>query len=156
MSKVQLFGDPAGSGTVTIAAPNTNSNVTLTLPTTSGTVSTSETTLTQFNVTGSAPVYACRAWVNFNGTGAVAIRASGNVSSITDNGTGDYTINFTTAMPDANYCFTGNGEVVLAARTVILQPVNGTYAVGSVRVLCINNATDVTTDTTSTNAAIFR
>lgn len=56
-----------------------------------------------FNATGSAPVYACRAWVNFNGTGTVAIRASGNVSSITDNGTGLYTVNFTTAMPDANY-----------------------------------------------------
>lgn len=55
------------------------------------------------NATGTAPVYACRAWVNFNGTGTVAIRASGNVSSITDNGTGDYTVNFVTAMPDANY-----------------------------------------------------
>ena len=44
-----------------------------------------------------------RAWVNFNGTGTVAIRASLNVSSITDNGTGDYTVNFTTAMSDANY-----------------------------------------------------
>jgi hypothetical protein len=44
-----------------------------------------------------------KAWVNFNGTGTVAIRASYNVSSITDNGTGDYTVNFTTAMPDANY-----------------------------------------------------
>jgi hypothetical protein len=53
---------------------------------------------------GSAPIYAARAWVNFNGTGTVAIRASGNVSSITDNGTGDYTVNFTTAMPDVNYC----------------------------------------------------
>lgn len=53
---------------------------------------------------GNPPHYACRAWVNFNGTGTVAIRASGNVSSITDNGTGDYTVNFTTAMPDANYC----------------------------------------------------
>jgi hypothetical protein len=53
---------------------------------------------------GSAAVaYGCRAWVNFNGTGTVAIRASGNVTSITDNGTGDYTVNFTTAMPDANY-----------------------------------------------------
>jgi hypothetical protein len=44
-----------------------------------------------------------KAWVNFNGTGAVAIRASYNVSSITDNGTGDYTVNFTTAFADANY-----------------------------------------------------
>ena len=54
-------------------------------------------------VSGTAPIYPCRAWVNFNGTGTVAIRASGNVTSITDNGTGDYTVNFTTAMPDANY-----------------------------------------------------
>ena len=50
-----------------------------------------------------ATAYGCRAWVNFNGTGTVAIRASGNVSSITDNGVGDYTVNFTTAMPDTNY-----------------------------------------------------
>ena len=52
-------------------------------------------------------VYTCKAWVNFNGTGTVAIRASGNVSSITDNGTGNYTLNFTTAMPDANYSAVG-------------------------------------------------
>jgi len=50
-----------------------------------------------------ATAYGCRAWVNFNGTSTVSIRGSGNVSSITDNGTGDYTVNFTTAMPDANY-----------------------------------------------------
>jgi len=55
------------------------------------------------NASGSAPLYACRAWVNFNGTGTVAIRASGNVSSITDNGTGDYTVNFTEGVEDANY-----------------------------------------------------
>jgi hypothetical protein len=53
--------------------------------------------------------YKCRAWVNFNGTGTVAIRASGNVTSITDNGTGLYTVNFTTAMPDANYSFAFGG-----------------------------------------------
>jgi hypothetical protein len=50
----------------------------------------------------------CAAWVNFNGTGTVAIRASYNVSSITDNGTGDYTVNFTTALPDANYAAVGS------------------------------------------------
>jgi len=50
-----------------------------------------------------ATAYGCRAWVNFNGTGTVAIRESGNVSSITDNTTGNYTVNFATAMPDANY-----------------------------------------------------
>ena len=55
----------------------------------------------------------CKAWVNFNGTGTVAIRASYNVSSITDNGVGDYTVNFTTAMVDANYavlCTQGDGR----------------------------------------------
>jgi len=57
-----------------------------------------------FGTVAGLPSYQCRAWVNFNGTGTVAIRASGNVSSITDNGTGDYTVNFTTAMVDANYC----------------------------------------------------
>ena len=53
-----------------------------------------------------ATAYGCRAWVNFNGTGIVAIRASGNVSSITDNGTGNYTVNLTTALPDVNYAVT--------------------------------------------------
>jgi hypothetical protein len=48
----------------------------------------------------------CKAWVNFNGSGVVSIRANYNVSSITDNGVGDYTVNFTTAMPDANYAAT--------------------------------------------------
>jgi uncharacterized protein (AIM24 family) len=73
----------------------------------------------------SAVAYGCRAWVNFNGTGTVAIRASGNVTSITDNGTGTYTINFTTAMPDANYSAVltcnesagGSGTGVLARMT---------------------------------------
>ena len=60
---------------------------------------------------GSAAVaYGCRAWVNFNGVGTVAIRASGNVSSITDNGLGDYTVNFTTAMVDANYAVVANSS----------------------------------------------
>ena len=59
---------------------------------------------------GSAPSYSARAWVNFNGTGTVAIRGNGNVSSITDNGTGDYTVNFTTAMVDANYSMAGLGK----------------------------------------------
>ena len=60
-------------------------------------------------------VYTAKAWVNFNGTGTVAIRASGNVSSITDNGTGDYTVNFTTAMPDANYNMVGSSAAGLTA-----------------------------------------
>jgi hypothetical protein len=57
-----------------------------------------------------ATAYGCRAWINFSGQGTPTIRASGNVSSITDNGTGNYTINFTTAMPDTNYNITGFGR----------------------------------------------
>ena len=52
----------------------------------------------------------CRAWVNFNGSGTVAINAAHNVSSITDDGLGLYTVNFATAMPDTNYCLTGSGS----------------------------------------------
>ena len=75
------------------------------------------------NASGDAPIYACRAWVNFNGTTGsgtgqsdMTINASGNVSSITDNGTGDYTINLTTAMPDINYSVAGTcvGSTVTA------------------------------------------
>jgi hypothetical protein len=67
----------------------------------------------------SAIAYGCRAWVNFNGSGTVAIRASGNVSSITDNGTGDFTVNFATAMSDANFSgVVSNSGVVNVAHTV--------------------------------------
>lgn len=87
-----------------------------------------------FNATGSAPVYACRAWANFNGTGTPSIRASGNVSSITDNGTGRHTINFTTPMPDASYATevtfqpstTGYGRSVTGNLDAAIAPtVNG-------------------------------
>ena len=57
--------------------------------------------------TSNVEVFTCKAWVNFDGTtntgGTCTIRASGNVTSITDNGTGNYTVNFATAMADANY-----------------------------------------------------
>jgi len=55
-----------------------------------------------------ATAYGCRAWVNFNGTGTVAIRASANVTSITDNSTGNYTVNFTNALADVNYSVAGS------------------------------------------------
>ena len=99
-----------------------------------------------------ATAYGCRAWVNFNGTGTVAIRASGNVSSITDNGTGQYTVNFTTAMPDANYSVTtstdgsGSGSV----------PYHGsrTFNTGSVQITTTNSGSFV--DNSVVCVAIFR
>ena len=131
MSKIALSGNASGTGTLTIAAPDTNTDRTLTLPDSAGTIATAESTLAQFNASGSAPVYACRAWVNFNGTGTVAIRASGNVSSITDNGTGDYTVNFTTAMPDANYSVQVSAPMYTTSNGSVTAKVYGSGSVGS-------------------------
>jgi len=108
MSRVSIKGNNAGTGTFTVAAPNSNNNRTFNLPDEAGTALTDASDLepqvkTSLNATGDAPLFACRAFCNFDGTGTVSIRASGNVSSITDNGTGDFTVNFATAMPDTNY-----------------------------------------------------
>ena len=83
-----------------------------------------------------ATAYGCRAWVNFNGTGVVAIRASGNVTSITDNGTGDYTVNFTNAMPDVNYSIVGSsGSGNAYGSYAFNNPGAGArFAVGSCRI----------------------
>ncbi len=70
-------------------------------------VSNSSLVKTALNASGTAPIYACRAWVNFNGTGTVAITASGNVSSITDRGTGLYSLNLTTPLPDVHIALSG-------------------------------------------------
>lgn len=102
---------------------------------------------------GTAPVYAARAWVNFNGTGTVAIRAAGNVSSITDNGTGDYTVNFTTAMPDANYASVCGYQ----ASTSLTYVVNITgQTATTVRHLFVNYASGAALDQSIVNVAIFR
>ena len=74
--------------------------------------------------------YFCRAWVNFNGVGTVAIRASGNVSSITDNGTGNFGVNFTTAMPDTSYSVTVTNQDV-AAGTQIYKILGSTASSGT-------------------------
>ena len=80
-----------------------------------------------------------KAWVNFNGTGTVAIRRAFNVSSITDNGTGDYTVNFTTAMVDANYSvvFSGqsDGADNAAGRIFLGMRGSATNLTSSVRIL---------------------
>jgi hypothetical protein len=77
-----------------------------------------------------------KAWVNFNGTGTVAIRASYNVSSITDNNTGDYTVNFTTALADANYSITASaGGGNLTGTNPLIHVVTANVATGSVNVI---------------------
>jgi hypothetical protein len=100
-----------------------------------------------------ANAYGCRAWVNFNGTGTVAIRASGNVTSITDNGTGDYTVNLTTAMPDSNYS-------TVAGTNNYQAFANFDGAAGTTttkRVLCRQTNSPATgVDCSEVNVAIFR
>ena len=110
LSTTNLKNPSSGSNNIVLA---TGGDTTITNNlTVSGTGSNSIAGTFQFNSGyGSvATAYGCRAWVNFNGTGTVAIRASGNVSSITDNGVGQYTVNFTTAMPDANYAVAVSGR----------------------------------------------
>jgi len=103
-----------------------------------------------------ATAYGCRAWVNFNGTGTPAISASGNVSSITDNGTGDYTVNFTNAMPDANYCvvaLAGNSNAVSVAPVCdIGQALTTTTA----RILTYLRSTGGFADFPLCNVSVFR
>jgi hypothetical protein len=102
-----------------------------------------------------------RAWVNFNGTGTVAIRVSFNVSSITDNGTGDYTVNFTNALPDANYSIVGsviNGEnkdaVIVAGVAGIPNPTPPTTSLSRFQVrYAPSNSLQ---DSNYVNIAVFR
>lgn len=157
MSKITLAPDVSGTGTFTIAAPNSNTDRTLTLPDSAGTIATAESTLTQFNASGSAPVFAARAWVNFNGTGTVAIRASGNVSSITDNGTGNYTVNLTTSMPDSNFCTLSNA-VFSATLTGGELAATQSFAqsVSAIRVVAFNSSTGGAADMQHFYVSAFR
>lgn len=118
MTKLVVSAPDSGTGKFTITAPSSNSDRVFTLPDSDGTVATAESTLNQFNVTGNAPVYACRSWVNFDGSNG-NIRASGNVSSVTKIGTGRYTINFLTAMPDANYNYVTGTETADAVTSAM-------------------------------------
>ena len=103
-----------------------------------------------------ATAYGCRAWVNFNGTGTVAIRASGNVTSITDNGTGDYTVNFTTAMPDANYAAvaTVSANVITNGSTIATGPFTSAPTTSAYRFISATSA--ATSDPAYASVAIFR
>lgn len=122
------------------------------------------TTSTIQNDTSSPPTFRnnsveigtlCRAWVRFNGTGTVAINASFNVSSITDNGTGDYTMNFTTAMPDANYSHSGmcgtptvtNGVLIVSTRT---------YTASACPLIALNLANQSLFDGNNIQVSVFR
>jgi hypothetical protein len=104
---------------------------------------------------GSAPIFGLRAWVNFNGTGTVAILGSGNVSSVTDNNLGDYTISFVTAMSDTNYAV-----VASAAGTGTSDPAawinNAVYTTSSVRITTGFSSTGNLADASIVNIMVIR
>lgn len=112
--------------------------------------------LSLFNASGSAPVYACRAWVNWDIN--QTIRGSGNVSSITDNGVGKYTVNMTTAMPDTNYSVVmsvgddGTSQQMYGTGNVNHTP---SFSTSSFRVFTAN-ATPTHQDKDHNHVAVFR
>ena len=110
------------------------------------------------NATGSAPLYACRAWVNFNGTGTVAIRASGNVASITDGGAGNYYVTFSTAMPDANYVVVANAVTSATGAMIQYQAGVVDYSTTGFRIYTSANgtSTNVKADCEIVSVAVFR
>lgn len=111
--------------------------------------------------TGSAPVYGARAWVNFNGTGTTGtnqtIRGSGNVASVYKNGVGDYTVTFSTALPNANYAVTGSSQTVTGNVAVMTGYINATdfaKTTTTFRIGVFNAATGSAIDVNSTNIII--
>ena len=180
MSSVALQGNAGGSGAFVLSSPSSNNSRTLTLPDATTTLVGTDATQTLTNktltsptmttptidsaqvptVSGTAPLYMCRAWVNFNGTGTVStnqtIRASGNVTSVFKNATGDYTITFTTAMPDANFAVSGTA-MVLSARGLLLT-LNSSAAptTTTVRIKTIQPNTTTADDPDYATVAIIR
>ena len=113
--------------------------------------------------TGNVEVYTCKAWVNFDGTQAAAsmIRASGNVSSITDLGTGRYTITFTNALTDANYCVTSacspNGSTTMYSPLVFAGAPWSTATPSTTAFSIVTNKNDTNvSDTSYITLAVFR
>lgn len=112
----------------------------------------------KLNVSGDAPMGACRAWANFDGTqSSIVPRSSLNVSSVAKNGTGDYTINFATAMPDANYSVSGSCRSPSdgSSNTVFQVSSQAAISASSVRIRSLFPGTGYP-DSDTVSVAIFR
>jgi hypothetical protein len=163
---LKVNGSTAATLTTSGITGNLTGNVTGNL---TGNVTGNADTATNFSTTtGSAPAYACRAWVNFDGTrdttGAVStantnrlIRASGNVASVLRNGLGDYTITFTTAMSDANYAVSGNCiQLINSGSTGCVSIKYATSLSSSSFTIVTKNDSGTSADAEITSIAIFR
>ena len=161
MSKLETntIDTVSGTSNLTIGgANNTGSTTIKTNNTDAVTIDNSQNLKFNSGFGSVATAYGVRAWVNFNGTGTVAIRASGNVSSITDNGTGDYTVNFTTNMPDANYTFVGSASHSTSntvARTVFYLE-DDTRSVSALQVAVKQSGNSTRRDNSFIEVAFFR
>lgn len=155
MSNVKLR--TPSNGSVTLSPQDTAADVVLTVPAGTSTMVTNATLPAQLNASGSAPIYACRAWVNFDGTGTPAIRASGNVTSITDHGAGDYTVNLTTAMPDANYAVVGScGTDATSANSSSVRLQTRTSSAIRINTATINSVAVSITDFAAVTVSVIR
>ena len=118
------------------------------------------------NTSGTEVGQLCRAWVNFHGAGGSTVRASFNVSSVVRNSTGNYTINFTTSMPDGNYSVVGSvagstgtgaaGNNVIAEAIGVAGTLYSGKSASAVQILTSDNNADTLIDAFSANVAIFR
>lgn len=109
--------------------------------------------LTLFGVTGAAPVFPVRAYINMDGTGTISIRRSANISAITDLGTGTYRFTFTTAMPNANFIINAVSTISTSAFSFIAPHITEAPT-SSTFVLRTYNATFVTADSSYVYASI--
>lgn len=149
----------SGGGSVTLQEPSTASNLTVTLPTTTGTAviqNASNNLLMNSGYGSDAVAYGCRAWVSFNGTGTPAIRGSGNVTSISDRGTGYYTINLTTALTDTNYAFTGGAEQVGGDLIVVTKDAGVALTTSGVPINVKRGSGSADVDSSFVFVAVFR
>tara|TARA_B100001939_G_scaffold337492_1_gene341897 strand:+ start:486 stop:962 length:477 start_codon:yes stop_codon:yes gene_type:complete len=158
MSKIEVNTIDTISGTtdLTIGGSNNTGSTTIkTNNTDAVTIDNSQNLKFNSGYGSVATAYGCRAWVNFNGGGTVAIRDSGNVSSITDNGTGDYTVNFTVSMPDINYTTTYAGGQKSATWGIYIGYSSYGSSTSGHR-FHVTTPADVTTDTSFCSLAFFR
>lgn len=161
VEEIGISGATLSAGTLTITPPTFSSSA----ENAAGTVEDKSVdplgVREAFNATGTAPVYACRAWCNFNGTGTIGtnqtIRASGNIASVYKNGTGDYTITFSTAMPDANFCLTiGASSTTWSGGGNVYGSYSGAAFTTTTARFILRNDTATAADGEAVTFAVFR
>ena len=210
MAKVKIQGHASGTGILTVTAPNTSTDRTITLPDATGTltftpsitdngnataitIDSSENIIVTGDVTASGgsfllnvdnflqfsddsfarivvndteifravsdgrglSQFTAKAWIRFNGTGTAAITDSHNCSSLQDSGTGDYKVNLSNDLANANYCITAMGNYAQGGSKAPIIHQRGNVLVGSFEVRCTEAGTTYTNMDTGVHAIAF-